>query len=115
MTVSERTVGSVTVLDVEGGITYTEGAERLRDKVRSLLQQGRRRIVVNLAAVAHVDSVGLGELVQAYATTVRQGGQLKMLNATRRLHDLLVITKLATVFELYENEADALASFTTTV
>ena len=112
--VSERTVGPVTVLDVEGAITFTEGAERLRDKIRSLLQEGRRQIVVNLAGAAHVDSVGLGELVRAYATTARQGGQLKVLNATRRLRDLLVITKLAPVFELYESEADVLASFTAT-
>ena len=112
--VSERAVGPVTVLDVEGPFTYSGGAGRLRDKVRSLLDQGRRQIVVNLAGVPHVDSVGLGELVQAHATTARQGGQLKVLNATRRLRDLLVITKLATVFELYESEADALASFTAT-
>jgi len=111
MTVSERSVGSVTVLDVSGGVKLDAGASQLRDKVRSLLQQGRTRLLVNLAAVPSIDSAGLGELVQAYATASRQGGSLKLLNATKRLRDLLVITKLTTVFELFDNEAAALASF----
>jgi anti-sigma B factor antagonist len=112
MTVSERAVGSVTILDIEGALSAGEGADRLRDKVRSLLQQGQKQFVVNLAGVPYMDSGGLGELVQAFATTQKQGGTLKLMNTTRRLHDLLVITKLVTVFETYDNEAAALASFT---
>jgi anti-sigma B factor antagonist len=111
MTVSERAVGGVTFLDVEGQLTLGDGAERLRDKVRSLLQEGRRQFVVNLAGVPYMDSAGLGELVQAFATTRKQGGMLKLMNTTHRLHDLLVITKLVTVFDCYDNEAAALASF----
>jgi len=111
MTVSERAVGGVTFLDVEGQLTLGDGADRLRDKVRSLLQEGQRQFVVNLAGVPYMDSAGLGELVQAFATTKKQGGALKLMNATRRLHDLLVITKLVTVFDCYDNEAAALASF----
>jgi anti-sigma B factor antagonist len=111
MTVSERAVGSVTLLDIEGPLSLGEGADRLRDKVRSLLQQGQKQFVVNLAGVPYMDSGGLGELVQAFATTQKQGGTLKLMNTTRRLHDLLVITKLVTVFETYDDEAAALASF----
>jgi anti-sigma B factor antagonist len=83
--------------------------------VRSLLQQGRRHFVVNLAAVSYMDSAGLGELVQAFATTNKQGGTLKLLNMTTRLHDLLVITKLANVFECFEDEQLAVESFIATV
>jgi anti-sigma B factor antagonist len=111
MTVSERTAGAVVILDVLGSVTLGEGAEQLRDKVRSLLQQERRQILVNLAAVGFMDSAGLSELVQAYATVTRQGGSLKLLHATRRLRDLLVITKLATVFELFDDEQAAVESF----
>jgi anti-sigma B factor antagonist len=112
VTVSERLSGSVTVLDVKGALTLTDGAEHLHDKVRSLLQQGQKHLLVNLGDVPYIDSAGLGELVQAYATTSRQGGQLKLLNATKRIQDLLVITKLATVFDLFDNEAAAVNSFT---
>jgi anti-sigma B factor antagonist len=115
MTVSERAAGAVVILDVLGSVTIEEGAEQLRDKVRSLLQQDRRQILVNLEAVAFMDSAGLSELVQAYATAVKQGGALKVLHATRRLRDLLVITKLATVFELFDDEQAALQSFGMTV
>ena len=111
MTVSERAVGSVTLLDVEGQLILGEGADRLRDKVRSLLQQDQKQLVVNLAGVPYMDSAGLGVLVQAFATTSKQGGALKLVNLTRRLQDLLVITKLSTVFESFDSEAAALASF----
>ena len=111
MTVSERAVGGVVLLDVAGQLTLGDGADRLRDKVRSLLQGGQKQFLVNLAAVSYMDSAGLGELVQAYATTKKQGGTLKLMNITSRLRDLLVITKLAAVFDSYDNEAAALASF----
>jgi anti-sigma B factor antagonist len=111
MTLSERSVGSVTVLDVVGDVKLDEGAGQLRDKVRSLLQQGKTMLLVNLGAVPYIDSAGLGELVQAYAVAKRQGGALKLVNATKRLRDLLVITKLATVFEMFDDEAAGLASF----
>ncbi len=111
MTVSERTAGTIVVLDVQGNVTLEDGAQQLRDKVRSLLQQERRQIVVNLGAASFIDSAGLSELVQTYATVSRQGGSLKLLHVTRRLRDLLVITKLATVFELFDDEQTAVESF----
>lgn len=113
MTISERTVGAVRVLDLDGQLKIGDAsAQLLSDKVRSLLQQGEKRLLVNLQGVSYMDSAGLGELVQAFATTARQGGSLKLLNTTARLHDLLTITKLATVFELHDNESAAVASFT---
>ena len=111
MTVSERSVGGVTILDVAGNITLNDGAEQVRDKVRSVLQQGRKQLLVNLAGVSYMDSAGLGELVQAYSTAAKQGGKLKLVSPTKRLRDLLVITKLATVFDSFDDEAVAVASF----
>jgi anti-sigma B factor antagonist len=112
MTISERAVGALHVLDVDGAITLgPAGADVLTDKVRSLLQQGEKNLIVNLAGVPYMDSTGLGALVHAYATTTRQGGNLKLLNVTARLQDLLVITKLITVFESYDSEAAAVGSF----
>ena len=111
MTVSERMVGGIMLLDLEGRLILGASAEGLRDKVRSLLQQGHQQFIVNLAGVPYMDSGGLGELVQAYTTVTRQGGALKLLNLTSRLHDLLVITKLVTVFDCYDSEGAALASF----
>ncbi len=87
------------------------GAELLADKVRSLLQQGQKQLLINLAGVPYMDSTGLGAMVHAYATATRQGGSVKLLNSTKKLHDLLVITKLATVFESFDNEPAAVASF----
>ncbi|MGE3509297.1 MAG: STAS domain-containing protein [Vicinamibacterales bacterium] len=111
MTVTERASGTVTILDCSGSITLGESADVLKDKVRSLLQQGRKQILINLAGVSYIDSAGLGELVSAYTTATRQGGALKLSNLTKRIEDLLVITKLSTVFELYEDEPAAIASF----
>ena len=116
MTIAERAVGDVRILDVSGPIVVgAEGAERLADKVRSLLQQGYTRLIVNLAGVPYIDSTGLGVMVHAYATVSRQGGSLKLLHSTRKLHDLLVITKLATVFESFDDETAAARSFQTPV
>jgi anti-sigma B factor antagonist len=111
MKVTERVVGGITLLDVEGRLVVGADADGLRDKVRSCLQQGRLQFIINLGGVPYMDSGGLGELVQSYATVTRQGGTLKLLHLTTRLRDLLVITKLATVFDSYEAEDTALASF----
>jgi anti-sigma B factor antagonist len=112
MTISERIVNDVAILDIDGPITVGQGsADLLSDKIRSLLQQGQTQLIVNLAAVPYIDSTGLGALVHSFATATRQGGTLKLLNSTKKLHDLLVITKLATVFDSFDNEAAAVGSF----
>ena len=111
MQIEERAVGDVLILDVKGRITLGEGDELLKDKVNSLLNQGYKKIVLNLAEVPYIDSAGLGEIVRTYTTVSRQGGQMKLLNLTKRITDLLSITKLLTVFETYDNEADAVRSF----
>lgn len=111
MQIEERTVGDVLVLDVKGRITLGEGDEILKDKVNSLLNQGVKKIVLNLAEVPYIDSAGLGEIVRTYTTVSRQGGSLKLLSLTKRITDLLAITKLLTVFETYESENEAVQSF----
>src|SRR5215471_7254222 len=111
MTVSDRSVGNVTILDVAGNVTLNDGAEQVRDKVRSVLQQGQKFLLVNLSKVSYMDSAGLGELVQAYSTVAKQGGKLKLVSPTKRLQDLLVITKLATVFDSFDDESIAVNSF----
>jgi anti-sigma B factor antagonist len=111
MEIEERPVGDVMVLDVKGRITLGEGDELLKDKVNSILNQGHRKLVLNLAAVPYIDSAGLGEIVRTYTTVSRQGGSLKLLNLTKRITDLLSITKLLTVFETFESENDAVRSF----
>lgn len=114
MTITERTNGGVCILDIDGPITIgPRGSDMLADKVRSLLQQGHRQLLINLAAVPYMDSTGLGAMVHAYATATRQGGSVKLLNSTKKLHDLLVITKLSTVFESFDSEPAAVASFAT--
>ncbi|MGE3512833.1 MAG: STAS domain-containing protein [Vicinamibacterales bacterium] len=111
MHIEERAVGDVTVLDLKGRVTLGEGDELLKDKVNSLINQGRRKLVLNLAEVPYIDSAGLGEIVRTYTTVSRQGGNLKLLNLTKRIADLLSITKLLTVFETFESEDDAVKSF----
>jgi len=111
MTINEREVGNVTVLDLAGKITIGEGSVQLREAVRGLLEQGKKNILVNLGSVDYVDSSGIGELVSCYTTTKNQGGQLRLLNLTKKIKDLLQITKLLTVFETYEDEAEAVKSF----
>ena len=113
MQIEERNVGDVVVLDLKGKITLGQGDELLKDKVNSLVNQGHRKIVLNLADVPYVDSAGLGEIVRTYTTVSRQGGSLKLLNLTKRITDLLAITKLLTVFETFDVESDAVRSFTT--
>jgi anti-sigma B factor antagonist len=111
MQIEERAVGDVVVLDLKGRVTLGDGDELLKDKVNSLLNQGRKKVVLNLAEVPYVDSAGLGEIVRTYTTVSRQGGSLKLLNLTKRITDLLSITKLLTVFETFESETDAVRSF----
>ena len=111
MQIEERAVGDVVVLDLKGRITLGEGDELLKDKVNSLLNQSRKKIVLNLADVPYVDSAGLGEVVRTYTTVSRQGGSLKLLNLTKRITDLLSITKLLTVFETFDSEDAAVRSF----
>jgi len=111
MTVSERSVGSVIILDVSGSVTLNDGADQVRDKVKSVLAENKKHILVNLAKVSYMDSAGLGELVQAYSTVSKAGGALKLVSPTKRLQDLLVITKLATVFDSFDDEASAVNSF----
>jgi len=112
MQLEQSIVGQVAVVKITGDITLNKGGDvLLKDKVQSLLQQGQKDILLDLSGVSYVDSAGLGELVQAYATTKNRGGALKLLSVTKRLKDLLVVTKLLTVFDAYDAEADALASF----
>jgi anti-sigma B factor antagonist len=112
MQISERAIGDVTVVDVSGKVTLGDGGDTMmKDKLRSLVQQGRRRLLLNLADVSYVDSAGLGAIVQSYTTVTNQGGALKLVNVTRRIKDLLAITKLITVFETYDDEAEGVASF----
>ncbi len=111
MQIEERVVGEVTVLDLKGKITLGEGDEALKDKINSLVHQGRKKLLLNLADVPYIDSAGLGEVVRTYTTVSRQGGQLKLVNLTKRITDLLMITKLLTVFETFDSEPEALKSF----
>ena len=111
MQIDERTVGDVVVLDIKGRVQLGEGDEMLKDKVNSLINQGYRKIVLNLAEVPYLDSAGLGEVVRAYTTVSRQSGSLKLLNLTKRITDLLAITKLLTVFDTYDSEQEAVQSF----
>jgi anti-sigma B factor antagonist len=111
MEIAERTVNDVTILDLKGKMTLGEGDELLKDKINSLLSQGRKKLLLNLEGVPYIDSAGLGEVVRTYTTVSRQGGSLKLLNLTKRIEDLLSITKLLTVFETYESESDAVASY----
>ena len=111
MQIEERSAGDVVVLDLKGKMTLGEGDELLKDKINSLIHQGRRKVVLNLEGVPYIDSAGLGEIVRTYTTISRQGGSMKLLNLTKRITDLLSITKLLTVFETHDNEADAVRSF----
>ena len=110
MQIEERAIGDVVVLDVKGKITLGEGDELLKDKVNSLVNQGQKKIILNLAGVPYIDSAGLGEVVRTYTTVSRQGGSLKLLNLTKRITDLLSMTKLLTVFETFESGNDAVKS-----
>jgi anti-sigma B factor antagonist len=111
MKATTRQVDSITVIDVSGRITLGEGCTQLRQLIRDLLGKGTKNILVNLADVSYIDSSGIGELVSAFTAVSNQGGQLKLLNLTKKVHDLLQITKLYTVFDVHDDEAKAIASF----
>ena len=111
MQIAERESGAVTVLDLSGKITLGEGDTLLKDKLHSLLHQGKKKVLLNLGDVQYVDSAGLGAIVSAYTTMTREGGSLKLVNVTKRLQDLLSITKLLTVFETFDSEAEAVRSY----
>lgn len=111
MQIDQRSVGDVVVLDLKGKMILGEGDELLRDKIHSLMDQGHRKVLLNLAELQYMDSAGLGAMVGAYTTVNNKQGTLKLLNLTKRIQDLLTITKLITIFETYESEAEALKSF----
>ena len=111
MHIDERVVKGVTILDLKGKMTLGEGDELLKDKINSLIHQGQKNLLLNLEGVPYIDSAGLGEIVRTYTTVSRQGGALKLVNLTKRITDLLSITKLLTVFETFDLEKDAVASF----
>ncbi len=109
--VKEIEAGDVSILDLTGNITIGDGNVVLRSEIRRLLEEGKKRILLDLGNVRNVDSSGLGELVASFATISRAGGQLKMVHLTRRIQDLMAITKLLTVFDPYESKSEALSSF----
>ena len=109
--VKERQAGDVTILDLSGEVRIGEGSIALRDSIRNLADQGKQKVLLNLRGVKYIDSSGIGELIANYTTIRRQGGQLKLLNLTDKIQNLLVITKLLTVFDAYDDEAEALKSY----
>jgi anti-sigma B factor antagonist len=109
--VRERQAGDVTILDLSGSVRMGEGAVALRNSIRGLIEKGNKKILLNLGGVKNIDSSGIGELIANYTTLSRDGGQLKLLSLTDKIQNLLVITKLLTVFDSYDNEAEALNSF----
>lgn len=108
---STRQSDDITIVDLKGRITLGDGSVAVRETVHDLLSKGRRRILLNLGDVNYIDSSGLGELVSAYTTAKKQGGELKLLNLTKKVSDLLQITKLSTVFDVKDDEALAIKSF----
>lgn len=113
MKVNTRQVGGVTILDFSGRITLGEGSVQLRDVVRDQLAAGHKQFLVNLGDVSYIDSSGIGELMSAYTSVKNKGGEVKLLNLTKRVHDLLQITKLYTVFDIRDDEAHAIDAFAT--
>jgi len=111
MKTSTRQVNGIVIVDLSGRITLGEGSVLLRDMVRDLVTKGQRKILLNLGDVTYIDSSGIGELVSAFTTVRNQGGELKLLNLTKKVHDLLQITKLYTVFDVKDDEAAAVAAF----
>lgn len=107
----ERQAGDVTILDLSGPVRMGEGSIALRDATRRLVEEGKRKVLLNLGGVNYMDSSGIGELIANYTTIRNKGGEVKLLNLTGKIKDLLVITKLLTVFDAYESEAEALNSF----
>ena len=111
LNINERQAGDVTVLDMSGKITIGEGSVALRSAIRKLIEEGKKKILLNLAQVSYVDSSGIGELVSSFTAVNKEGGSLKLLNLTQKIQDLLAITKLLTVFDVFDSEAEALSSY----
>ena len=111
MKANNRQVDGITVVDMSGRITLGEGSVVLRDAIRDLISKGQKKILLNLGDVTYIDSSGIGELVSAFTAVRREGGELKLLNLTKKVHDLLQITKLYTVFDIKDDEATAIKAF----
>lgn len=111
LTIASREVDGITVLDLSGRITLGEGSVQLREAIRDLIGKGQKTILLNLGDVSYIDSSGLGELVSAFTTSKNQGAALKLLNLTKKVKDVLQLTKLYTVFDIYDDEATAIASY----
>ena len=111
LNIAERQAGDVTILDLDGKITIGEGSVALRNTIRRLLGEGKNKILLNLGSVGYIDSSGIGELVSSFTAVNKESGHLKLLNLTQKIQDLLAITKLLTVFDVYEDEGEALGSF----
>jgi anti-sigma B factor antagonist len=111
MKIETRIIGEIRILDCSGKITLGEGTMAVRNTVRDILKSDGKKIILNLADVNYIDSSGIGELVSTYTTVTNNGGQLKLLNLTKKIRELLAITKLLTVFQVFEDERSALASF----
>jgi len=111
MQIEERVVDNVTILDLKGKMTLGEGDELLKEHINTLLGKNQKQLLLNLEGVPYIDSAGLGEIVRTYTTVSRQGGKLKLVNLTKRITDLLSITKLLTVFETFESVPEAVKSF----
>jgi anti-sigma B factor antagonist len=111
MKATNRQVDGVAVVDMSGRITLGEGSVVLRDTIRDLIGKGNKKILLNLGDVTYIDSSGIGELVSAFTAVRREGGELKLLNLTKKVHDLLQITKLYTVFDIKDDEATAIKAF----
>jgi anti-sigma B factor antagonist len=111
MKVATRQVDGVTILDLSGRITLGEGSVTLRDTVHDVLSKGSKKILLNLGDINYIDSSGIGELVSGFTSVRNAGGELKLLNLTKKVHDLLQITKLYTVFDIWDNEASAIGAF----
>ena len=111
MKVATRQVDGITILDLSGRITLGEGSVTLRDAVHDVLAKGQKKILLNLENISYIDSSGIGELVSGFTSVKNAGGELKLLNLTKKVHDLLQITKLYTVFDIWDNEASAISAF----
>ncbi len=111
LNITERQAGDVTILDMDGKVTIGEGSVALRTTIRRILSEDKKKIILNLAGVGYVDSSGIGEFVSSFTAVNKEGGTLKLLNLTQKIQDLLAITKLLTVFDVFETESEALASF----
>jgi anti-sigma B factor antagonist len=111
LNIAERQAGDITILDMDGKVTIGEGSVALRNTIRRLLGEGKTKILLNLGGVGYIDSSGIGELVSSFTAVNKEGGTLKLLNLTQKIQDLLAITKLLTVFDVFENEGEALSSY----